>query len=119
MQKIKRGRLIKMYDEDVELIEDVLIEMRQAIDMSAIHLNILSSSMDAFSSVISNNLNIVMKTLTSITLILSIPTIISGYYGMNNITDWGTITGTWWFPFALSLSLMLILYIILKRKDMV
>ena len=119
MQKIKRGRLIKMYDEDVELIEDVLIEMRQAIDMSAIHLNILSSSMDAFSYVISNNLNIVMKTLTSITLILSIPTIISGYYGMNNITDWGTITGTWWFPFALSLSLMLILYIILKRKDMV
>ena len=122
MQKIKRGRLVKMYDDDRELLEDILIEMKQAIDMSAIHLNILSSSMDAFSSVISNNLNIVMKKLTSITLILSIPTIISGFYGMNNIETgakyWGPITGLWWFPFAASGVAMAILWYILKKTNM-
>lgn len=122
MQKIRRGRLVKMYDDDKELLEDILIEMRQAIDMSAIHLNILSSTMDTFSSVISNNLNIVMKTLTSITLIMSIPTIISGFYGMNNIETgaqyWGAITGLWWFPFALSGVLMAIAWYILKKLDM-
>lgn len=118
MQKIKRGRLVKMYDDDRELLEDIQIEMRQAMDMSAIHLNILSSSMDTFSSVISNNLNIVMKTLTSITLIMSIPTIISGYYGMNNITHWGSITGLAWFPFALSGVCMVIAWYVLKKLDM-
>ena len=63
--------------------EDVLIEIKQAIEMSSIHLNILSGTMDAFASIISNNLNIVMKVLASITLIISIPTVISGIYGMN------------------------------------
>lgn len=122
MQKIKRGRLVKMYDDDRELLEDILIEMKQAIDMSAIHLNILSSSMETFSSIISNNLNIVMKTLTSVTLIMSIPAIISGFYGMNNIeagaANWGAITGLWWFPFALSGVLMVIAWYILKKLDM-
>ena len=78
-----RGRVIKMYEEDQDLIEDVLVEIRQAIDMSSIYLNILSGTMDAFSSIISNNLNIVMKVLASLTLLTSIPTVISGIYGMN------------------------------------
>ena len=78
-----RGRYIKLYDEDQDLLEDVLIEIKQAIEMSSIYLNILSGTMDAFASVISNNLNIVMKVLASITLIISIPTVISGLYGMN------------------------------------
>ncbi len=78
-----RGRVIKMYEEDQDLIEDVLVEIRQAIDMSSIYLNILSGTMDAFSSIISNNLNIVMKVLASLTLLSSIPTVVSGIYGMN------------------------------------
>ena len=74
-----RGRYIKLYDEDQDLLEDVLIEIKQAIEMSSIYLNILSGTMDAFASVISNNLNIVMKVLASITLIISIPTVISRF----------------------------------------
>ena len=81
LEKIMRGRYIKLYDEDQDLLEDVLIEIKQAIEMSSIYLNILSGTMDAFASVISNNLNIVMKVLASITLIISIPTVISGLYG--------------------------------------
>ena len=83
LKKIMRGRVIKMYEEDQDLIEDVLVEIRQAIDMSSIYLNILSGTMDAFSSIISNNLNIVMKVLASLTLLSSIPTVVSGIYGMN------------------------------------
>ena len=69
IEKISRGRVIKLYEDDQDLLEDVLIEVRQAIEMSSIYLNILSGTMDAFASVISNNLNIVMKVLASITLL--------------------------------------------------
>lgn len=83
LEKILRGRIIKLYEEDEDLLEDVLIEIKQAIEMCNIYSNILSGTMDAFASVISNNLNIVMKVLTSVTLVMSIPTMIFSFYGMN------------------------------------
>ncbi len=83
MKKILRGRVIKLYEEDQELLEDVLIEVKQAIEMSNIFSNILSGTMDAFASVISNNLNIVMKVLTVITIVMSVPTMVFSFYGMN------------------------------------
>lgn len=83
IEKIMRGRVIRMYEEDEELVEDVLIEIKQAIEMSNIYSNILSGTMDAFASIISNNLNIVMKVLTSITIMLAIPQVIASLYGMN------------------------------------
>ena len=83
LEKILRGRFIKLYDEDQELLEDVLIEIKQAIEMSNIYSSILSGTMDAFASVISNNLNIVMKVLTSITILMAIPTMVASFYGMN------------------------------------
>ena len=83
IEKIMRGRVVKLYEEDQDLLEDVLIEVKQAVDMSGIYLDILSSTMESFASLISNNLNMVMKVLASITLIISIPMVISGYYGMN------------------------------------
>ena len=70
MEKLARGRIIKLYEEDSDLLEDVLIEVKQAIEMSNIYTNILKRTMDAFASIISNNLNIVMKRLTVITIIL-------------------------------------------------
>jgi len=76
-------RFIKMYDEDRELLEDVITENRQAIEMGDIYTGILNSTMDALASVISNNLNIVMKFLTVITIILMIPTTVASFYGMN------------------------------------
>lgn len=82
-EKIQRGRILKLYEEDQDLLEDVLIEIKQAIEMSNIYSNILSGTMDAFASIISNNLNIVMKILTSITILMAVPTMIASFYGMN------------------------------------
>ena len=115
MEKMMRGRYVKLYEEDQELLDDVIIELKQAIEMSSIYLNILSGTMDAFASVISNNLNIVMKVLASITLIMSIPTIISGLYGMNV----GNIPiQNFWFPVGLSVALMLAAAFVLYKKKM-
>lgn len=83
LEKILRGRLLKLYDEDQDILEDVLIEIRQAIDMTSTYSGILSSTMDIFASIISNNLNIVMKSLTLITILMTIPNIITSFYGMN------------------------------------
>lgn len=75
--------IIKMYEEDEDLLEDVITENKQAIEMCEIYSSILSGTMDAYASVISNNLNIVMKFLTSITIVLTIPNIIASLFGMN------------------------------------
>ena len=115
IEKIMRGRYIKLYDEDQDLLEDVLIEIKQAIEMSNIYLNILSGTMDAFASVISNNLNMVMKVLASITLIISIPTVISSMYGMN-VT--GAPFPVFWFPVGISILCMGVAYFILRKKNM-
>ena len=85
IEKIFRGRVIKLYDEDQDLLEDVLIEMKQAIEMASIYTGILSSMMDGFSSIISNNLNLVMWRLTIITVILEIPNIMFAFYGINTV----------------------------------
>jgi len=83
MNRLIRGKTIKMYEEDVDLLEDVIIENSQAIEMAEIYSNITSSTLKAFSSLISNNLSSTMKLLTAITIILAIPTMISGFFGMN------------------------------------
>ena len=83
IEKALRGKIIKLYDEDEEILEDAIIENRQAIEMAQIYNNILNGTMDAYASIISNNLNGVMKTLTSITIILAVPTMISSFWGMN------------------------------------
>lgn len=83
MERLRRSEIIGMEPEDKELLEDVLIENRQAIEMANVYSNILSGMMDAFASVISNNLGIVMKLLTAITIILMLPTLVASIYGMN------------------------------------
>ncbi len=81
-------------EDDIELLEDVSIENRQAIDMCNIYRDILSGTRDAYASVISNNLNMIMKVLTSLTVMISIPTLIASFWGMNTGVpfenqDWG------------------------------
>lgn len=83
MEKILRGKYIKMYEEDQDLLEDVITENKQAIEMANIYSSILSGTMGAFASVISNNLNTVMKFLTSVTIVLAIPTMVASFFGMN------------------------------------
>lgn len=83
MEKTLRGKIIKLYEEDEDILEDAIIENKQAIEMSKIYSDILNGTMDAYASIISNNLNGVMKFLTSITIILSIPTMVASFWGMN------------------------------------
>lgn len=83
MERVQRMQIFKHYEEDQELLEDVLTENQQAIQMTNISTEILSSMMDAFASIISNNLNVVMKALAAITIVLNLPTIVASFYGMN------------------------------------
>ena len=83
LNKMVRTPSIKRYEEDEDLLEDVIIENRQALEMASIYGDILSRIMDAFSAIISNNQNTVMQFLTVVTLIMAIPTIVSGFFGMN------------------------------------
>src|SRR5574341_805925 len=83
MERLQRSQIFKAYPEDEDLLDDVITENQQAIEMTNIASNILSGMMDAFASIISNNLNTVMKFLASITIVVSLPTIIFSYYGMN------------------------------------
>lgn len=94
LERLLRMEFVRRYPDDTELLEDVIIENKQAIEMCAIYRDILSGTMDAFASVISNNLNIVMKLLTSITIVLTIPTLIGTLWGMNvNVPFQGTAWG--------------------------
>jgi len=81
-----KPKSLQMFEEDAELLEDVIIENKQAMEMSQIYLHILNGMTGAFATIISNNLNIVMKFLASITIIIAIPTMIASFYGMN-VTD--------------------------------
>ena len=83
LEKLLRTEKIKKYPEDTDLLEDVIVENKQAIEMAGIYSGILSGTMDAFASVISNNLNIVMKFLATVTIVMSIPTMVASFYGMN------------------------------------
>lgn len=106
LEKLMRGRYLKLYEEDQDLLDDVLIEVKQAIEMTNIYSNILNGTMDTFASIISNNLNIIMKRMTTITIILTMPTIVFSFYGMNlGDAANGLPLANVWFPMALSLVL--------------
>lgn len=114
LEKILRGRVIKLYEEDQDLLEDVLIEVKQAIEMANIYSGILSGMMDAFASVTSNNLNMVMWRLTTITIIMAIPTMIYSFYGMNTT---GLPVAHTWFPTLVSIIVTgVVAFFLLKKK---
>lgn len=103
LAKLRNNRYIKSLEPDEDLVEDVIIENRQAIEMANIYSDIQSGMMDAFASVISNNLNVVMKQLALITIILMIPTFIASLYGMNVPNNFEN--NPWGFVFVLLISL--------------
>lgn len=106
LEKLMRGRYLKLYEEDQDLLDDVLIEVKQAIEMTNIYSNILSGTMDTFASIISNNLNIVMKRMTTFTIIIAVPTIVFSFYGMNiNENAGGLPLANVWFPLLVSLGM--------------
>ena len=110
LEKLTRGRFLKLYEEDQDLLDDVMIEVKQAIEMTSIYSNILSGTMDTFASIISNNLNIIMKRITTITIILTMPTIVFSFYGMNlNDAANGLPMANVWFPILLSVLLSVLI----------
>lgn len=117
--RLGKLEMLNISAEDRELLEDLTIENQQAIEVSNIHREILSGTMDAFASVISNNLNIVMKVLTAITIVLAIPTLIASFYGMNvgGIPNQGNLG----FFIVISFSLMIAVvaaFFLFKKKLM-
>jgi magnesium transporter len=118
MERTLRGKIIKLYEEDEDILEDAITENKQAIEMAQIYNNILNGTMDAYASIISNNLNGVMKTLTSITIILAVPTMISSFWGMNvtlplQYSKYGFIIMV-----AIAIITTLAVTVILNKKDM-
>ena len=112
LEKLLRIEKIKKYPEDTDLLEDVIVENKQAIEMANIYSGILSGTMDAFASVISNNLNIVMKFLATVTIVLSIPTMIASFYGMNvNSHGMPFADSPYGFAIVLGLTLLLSLFV--------
>ena len=118
MEKTMRGKIIKLYEEDEEILEDAITENRQAIEMAQIYSNILNGTMDAYASIISNNLNGVMKFLTSITIVLAVPTMISSFWGMNVGLPFQNSPFGFVVMILVSVILTLLVTWWLKKKDM-
>ena len=103
MERLQRSQIFKLYPDDEDLLDDVLIEIRQAIEMTGISNNILTQTVDAFGSIISNNLNVVVKLLTSMTIILTVPMLIASIYGMNVNLPFQDLEHGFWIVMAIAL----------------
>ncbi len=117
MQRLQKSGLFSRYEEDEDLLEDVLTENSQALEMTTISENILSQMMDAFASIISNNLNVVMKFLAAITIVVSVPTLIASIYGMNVDLPFQGSAMAFWLIMGVALLLALGVLLILWRQD--
>ncbi len=121
LDRLQRYKRLAQYPEDMELLEDVIIENRQGIEMAGIYRNIIDGTRQLLSSVIDNRLNNVMKILTSITIVMAVPTVISGLYGMNVAGEWMPLSSTphgFGLICLITLLICLIVVWILKRMKM-
>ncbi len=119
LNKLSKGNMLPLYENDGELLDDAIIEHKQAMEMATIYKDILLSIKDTYSTIVSNNLNNAMKFLAAATIVLSIPTMISSFLGMN--IKLGVITNLEnGFPIVIIISLVtsLIVAYFLKKKDM-
>ena len=121
LEKLLKVERIKQYPDDTDLLEDVIIENKQAIEMANIYSGILSGMTEAFASIVSNNLNIVMKFLATVTIVMSIPTMIFSAYGMNvNAGGMPFSRSPYGFAIVIVLSLLLSLIVafIFSKKNL-
>lgn len=117
LERLQRSQLFHMYPDDEDLLDDVMIETQQAIEMVNISSNILVSMMDAFASVISNNQNAVMKFLASATIVMSIPTIVTSFFGMNVDLPFGDYPFAFLIIISIFVIMMIIVVLIFWRRD--
>ncbi|MCI8568845.1 MAG: magnesium transporter CorA family protein [Bacilli bacterium] len=119
LEKLSKGTIFPLYEGDKDLLEDAIIENKQAIEMSGIYRDILSSITDTYATIVSNNLNIVMKFLAGATIVLSIPTMISSFLGMNiPLGDISKYPQAFILIIGISSILSIIIALILKKKNM-
>ncbi len=117
MMKLERTNFLGLNEDELEILNDLVVDTSQALEMANIYTNILSSTMDAFASIISNNLNNVMKRLTSITIILSLPILVTGIYGMNVDIPYQHSSNAFYIPVILSISISVIIgWYFMKKK---
>ena len=119
LEKLSKGNVLPLYEDDKDLMEDAMIENKQAIEMANIYREILTSMTDTYATIISNNLNDVMKFLAGITIVFSIPTMVASFIGMN--VPLGNIASSnisFVLIIAFSFILSIIIAIILKKKNM-
>ena len=119
MERLKRGKIIKLYEEDEDILEDAAIENRQAMEMVTTYSAILNGMIDVFGTMVSNNLNLVMKFLTSITILISIPTLIASILGMNVLFPFATGVIGFWIVMGVCIIATLLTWIYLKKKDLI
>lgn len=113
IKKIQRGNIVRLYEEDMDLLEDALIEISQAVEMAGSYSAILKATMETYSSVASNNLNVIMKVLAVITIVMAVPEIIFAFYGMN--VEQLPYDHFYWFPILVSGIFSYLVWIIIKK----
>ena len=121
LERLTRYKRLEQYPDDQELLDDVIVENHQAIEMATIYRDIINGTRELLSAVISNRLNNVMKFLASITLVMAIPTIISGIYGMNVDVRWmplATVSYGFYWICLITLVICVVVLILLKKKKM-
>lgn len=122
LEKLMRGRIIKQYEEDEDLLEDVIIEFKQAREMADIYASIINGNMDAYASIINNNMNVIMKIMAAATICLSVPNTITSFFGQNAPMPWDSefFANPWPFCVLLlsSLASIFMAAYILKKKRM-
>lgn len=106
MMKISRTNLLKLNEEERDLLEDLIVETSQALEMATTYTTILNSTLDAFASIISNNQNEVLKRLTTLTIFLSVPVLIASIYGMNVPIPYKDNRMAFWLPVILSVIIL-------------
>jgi magnesium transporter len=115
--KLARTNFLGLNEEELAVLEDLAVDMSQALEMANIYTNILSSTLDAFASIISNNMNNVLKRLTSITIILSLPALVTGIYGMNVPIPYSSSRYAFYIPILLSIGISIVIsWYFMKKK---
>ena len=118
LQKLLRGKIVRIYEEDEEILDDTMIENKQAIEMVQTYSEILNGIVSIFGTIVSNNVNSVMKFLTAVTIIISIPTMIAGIFGMNLNFPFEPSSANFYIIIAASIILSFLAWVAMKNKNM-
>jgi magnesium transporter len=108
MMKMVRTNFLQLNEDEKDFLDDLIVETSQALEMANTYTNILSSTLDAFASIISNNQNEVLKRLTTLTIVLTVPTLIASIYGMNVPIPYKDTPYAFWIPVIISLMILVV-----------